>query len=80
MAVDLILIYVTKIIHDRKKCTGCGSCAAVCPSLFEMSEDQTVADLKGAKEKDGVFELETESPENAKDAADLCGVGVIKVV
>ena len=28
-----------KITHDRKKCIGCGMCAAVCPDNWEMKED-----------------------------------------
>lgn len=71
---------MAKIIHDRKKCTGCCSCVAVCPSMFEMSEDGLLANLKNSKEVDGVFELETNDVECAKEAADLCGAGVIKIV
>ena len=72
-------MHMVKIIHDRKKCTGCGACAAVCPSMFEMTEDQ-VADLKGSKEVNGFFELETSNAEGVKEAADLCGADVIKIV
>jgi ferredoxin len=70
---------MSKIIHDRKKCTGCAACVAVCPSMFEMSEDQ-LADLKNSKEVDGIFELEIDNAECAKEAADLCGAQVIKII
>lgn len=28
-----------KIIVERPKCIGCGSCAALCPDFWEMAED-----------------------------------------
>ena len=28
-----------KIIMDREKCIGCGSCAAVCPINWELQDD-----------------------------------------
>jgi len=27
-----------KIIHQRKKCIGCGNCAIICPKIFKMDE------------------------------------------
>lgn len=71
---------MAKIIHDRKNCTGCGSCAAICPSLFEMSEKDQLANLKNSKEINELFELETDDIECAKEAADMCPAKVIKIV
>jgi ferredoxin len=72
-------MHMAKIIYDRKNCIGCSACAAVCPSLFEMSEDQ-IANLKNSKETAGIFEVETGDVECAKEAADLCGAKVINVI
>lgn len=33
-----------KIILEKDKCIGCGTCAAVCPANFEMGDDEK-ADL-----------------------------------
>jgi ferredoxin len=69
-----------KIIHERKKCISCGACATICPELFEMSEKDNLAMLKNSKEKsDGIFELETEEIQCAKETADVCPVKIIKI-
>lgn len=69
---------MSKIIHDRKKCNGCGICSALCPSMFEISDDG-LANLKNSKEVNGVFELETDDTESAQEASDLCEAKVIKI-
>ncbi|MDO8443240.1 MAG: ferredoxin [bacterium] len=69
-----------KIIHERKKCISCGACALVCPAIFEMSEEDNLATLKNSKEDgDGVFELETDNADCAKEAIAICPVNVIKI-
>lgn len=45
-----------KVIIDKEKCIGCGSCVAVCPGVFEMTADGKAelvagADLEANKEK-----------------------------
>jgi len=70
-----------KIIHQRKKCIGCGTCAAVCPKFFEMSKKDGFATLKGSK-KAGVgeeFELKIDKIDCVKDAAEMCPVKIIKI-
>ena len=69
-----------KIIQERKKCIGCGVCVAVCPKYWEMAEDG-LAKLKGGKTdpKTGNDELEIESIECNKDAAEACPVQIIKI-
>ncbi|MFA5087394.1 MAG: ferredoxin [Candidatus Paceibacterota bacterium] len=68
-----------KIIHERNKCIRCGACAAVCPELFEMSEKDKLAFLRGSKEKNNAYELECEEMPCAKEAEDVCPVKIIKV-
>lgn len=70
---------MTKIIHDKKKCIGCGACVSVCPIIFEMSEDR-LANLKNSKEINGFFELETDNTiDCAKEAVDVCPINIIKI-
>jgi len=70
-----------KIIHERGKCIGCGSCVALCPKYWEMAEDGK-AQLSGSKEnsKTGNFELEVEKVECNQEAADACPVQCISIV
>ena len=67
-----------KIIQERKKCIGCGSCAAVCEKFFEMGDDGLV-NLKGAKQNGENFELEVKDAACVQDAADICPAQVIKI-
>ncbi len=38
------------ITIDKKKCIGCGTCAALCEDVFEMDEDEFKAKVKKGKE------------------------------
>ena len=38
-----------KIIFEREKCIGCGSCQAVCPKYWQLGEDNK-ADFLGPEE------------------------------
>ncbi len=67
-----------KIIVERAKCISCGSCAAVCPKLFEMIDDGK-AHLKDSKNVGENEELEVAEPGCAKDASEVCPVQIIKV-
>lgn len=67
-----------KIIHQRLKCIGCGSCAAVCSKFFEMADDG-LASLKDAKPVGEDFELEVSETGCAKEAAEVCPVQIIKI-
>ncbi len=69
-----------KIIHEREKCIGCGSCAAICPKYWEMADDGK-SDLLGAKidSKNGNQELEIKEIECNQDAADSCPVQCIHI-
>ncbi len=52
---------------DKKKCIGCGACAAVCPEVFEMKGNKANVKVK-----------ETDNP-CAKDAASNCPVQAITI-
>lgn len=69
-----------KVIHEREKCIGCGSCAAVCSKYWEMAEDGK-SKLLGSKvnEKSGNYELEVEKAECNQEAADVCPVQCIHI-
>jgi len=66
-----------KIIHQRKKCIGCGACAMTCPKFFELSEKDGLAILKNSKQVGENFELEVNKIDCIKDAADICPVKII---
>ncbi len=63
-----------KIIQEHEKCIGCGSCVAICPKYWEISDDGK-AKLIGAKEN----ELEVDKVECNQEAADACPVQCIKI-
>ncbi len=49
---------------DEKKCIGCGSCASICPEVFEMKDNK--AQVKpSAKKSDCVKEAKEACPVNA---------------
>lgn len=70
-----------KIIHQRQKCIGCGSCTALCPKYWEIVEDGK-AHLKNSKvnSKTENEELEIERIECNQKAADSCPVQIIRIV
>ena len=57
-----------RIIHEREKCIGCGSCAAICPENWE---------LKGEKSRPKKTILEEIGCN--QEAADSCPVECIHV-
>ncbi len=54
---------------SKKKCIGCGSCAASCPEVFEMGEDGKAEVKHGADTK--------KNAKCIKDAITDCPVGAI---
>ncbi len=68
---------MAKIKLEREKCIGCGSCAAVCPKYFEMSEDGK-SHLRGVNQQI-MEELEVEKLECAESAVEACPVQCIHV-
>ena len=70
-----------KIIHERPKCIACGSCAAVAPKYWEMSEKDGLADLKGCTmngENEERIVSDAEASIN-REAAEVCPVQIIHV-
>lgn len=70
-----------KVIHRKKECISCGACAAICPDYWEMDEEG-MAQLKGSKRKDDLWEREIEGEEaraTNQEAADCCPISIISV-
>ncbi|PIP23836.1 MAG: ferredoxin [Candidatus Nealsonbacteria bacterium CG_4_10_14_0_2_um_filter_38_17] len=69
-----------KIVVERKKCIGCGSCVALCPVFWEMGEDGK-SNLKDSatNQNTGNQELEIEAIQCAQEAADACPVQIIHI-
>lgn len=71
---------MSKIIIEREKCIGCGSCVALCPKYFKMEDDGKSSLLTGKRDsKTDNDELEVENLECGQGAADSCPVQCIHV-
>lgn len=72
---------MSKIILEREKCIGCGSCQAICPEYFELAEDGK-SHIKNSEKnlKTGNDELEIKKIKCAESAAEACPVQCIKVI
>lgn len=70
---------MAKVIQQRDKCIGCGTCVAVCPDFWQMDNDGK-SKLKGSRDAGGSrFELEAEEVGCNKEAASSCPVQIITV-
>ena len=69
-----------KIILDREKCIGCGSCVVICPAFFDMAEDGK-SKLKGkvTRPKKDIEELAISSIECSQEASEACPSQAIRV-
>ena len=67
-----------KIILERQKCIGCGSCAAVCDRYFAMADDGLVS-IKGGQISGENMELEAAEVGCAREAAEICPVRIISI-
>ncbi|PJB99423.1 MAG: ferredoxin [Candidatus Nealsonbacteria bacterium CG_4_9_14_0_8_um_filter_35_12] len=72
---------MVKIIHQRKKCIGCGACAIACPKFFEIDKKDGLANLKNSKKIKNDFEIAIKDKNTncAKKAVDICPVRIIKI-
>ncbi len=69
-----------KIILEREKCIGCGSCAALCPKYFKMGGDGKSMPKNSTKDqKTNNFEAEIKEILCAQEAADACPVQIIHI-
>jgi ferredoxin len=68
-----------KIIHEREKCIGCGSCCAICPKFWEMKEDNKSHLIGSSQTPEGNEELVIDEISCNQDAADSCPVSIIHI-
>ncbi len=69
----------SKIVHERPKCIGCGSCEATCPDFWEMAKDGFSTLKKAEKNMEENEKLELEEIACNQEAADLCPVNCIHI-
>jgi len=68
-----------KVIQERTKCIGCGSCVVICSKYWQIGDDGK-ANLIGSKiNSNDNLELEIEKIECNQEAADVCPVKIIKI-
>jgi len=58
-----------KILHDREKCIGCGTCVALCPENWEFDDEGKVKPKKTEIDEIGCN----------KEAKESCPVEAIKI-
>lgn len=69
-----------KVILEREKCIGCGSCQALCPKQFKLVDDGKSSLIGGTRDaKTGNDEIETDKLGCAESAADSCPVQCIHI-
>ncbi len=70
-----------RITHFRKKCIGCNYCVELSPYRWFINQNDGRINLKGAKEKKGIYILLTSDDEYEinKEAADVCPVNIIRI-
>lgn len=57
-----------KLVVDKDLCIGCGTCAALAPAVFKMTDDG----------KAEVIDQEADTEDNIQNTADSCPVAAIK--
>lgn len=69
---------MSKIILEKEKCIGCGTCSAVCDALFELKGDNK-ANIKGSTMVGENEELVIDDIMCANEAVGSCPVQCIHV-
>lgn len=69
-----------KVILDKSKCIGCGSCQIICPEFFELDKNRKAC-LKNSKIKAGSEkeELKVDELECIEEAIKICPVECIHI-
>jgi ferredoxin len=67
-----------KIIFERSKCIGCGTCSVICPGFWELGDDGR-AILKGGVETEENFEREVNDVECNEEASQSCPMQCIHI-
>ncbi len=60
-----------KVKVNKDACIGCGACAAICDSVFEI-DDEGISTVKEEK-------VEDDKKQEVQDAVDSCPTGAIEV-
>lgn len=73
---------MSKIVLEKDKCIGCGTCAALCPDFWEI--EGAKATIKGAQKKDDNREelekdLNEKELQSNKECQDNCPVACIHI-
>jgi ferredoxin len=67
-----------KIVFEREKCIGCGTCTVLCPVFWKMGDDGR-AELKEGVKKENGFEREIEEVGCSEEAKQSCPVQCIHI-
>lgn len=59
-----------KVTVDRDTCIGCGSCASICPDVFQL-DDEGISTV--------IAQPDASNESSVKEAADSCPVGAISI-
>ncbi len=68
------------IVFERDKCIGCGTCAVICSSFWEMREDGRAGLKESANKGKEREEREIEDANCNEEAAQSCPVQCIRIV
>ena len=68
---------MAKIKLEHEKCIGCGSCQAICPKYFEITDDGK-SHIKDAVKAE-IEELEVQKLECAESASEACPAQCIHI-
>ncbi|AGC68685.1 ferredoxin [Thermoclostridium stercorarium subsp. stercorarium DSM 8532] len=60
-----------KAFVDKDVCIGCGLCTDLCPEVFSMDDDGTATAIDE--------EISEDTEDAAREAAEQCPVGAIKI-
>jgi len=70
-----------KLIIDRNKCMGCGTCVSLMPEIFDMDDNDGLVRVRNSKPQKqyDVLEIDENQLEEFQKVVDLCPTGVFKI-